>query len=270
MVDDAAPEQGSHAQLLSGGVDNAGQVMRVGDVVRRPAPPNARTIHDLLRHLHARGFPAPMPTGPPVDGYERVTFIDGAVAISPYPAWAYDDSVLASVGRLMRAYHQSVADYRIPPGASWNTELADPHGGDVLCHNDVCLENVVFSSGTGAALLDFDFAAPGRPIWDVVHTARYWVPLTDPTLPSARPLLDPFARLRILADAYGLNAAERASFPAVLVDVERVAVQFVEGRVQRGLVEFQKMWTPEAQARHALKMSWIDRNTDRLLAALLD
>ena len=76
----------------------------------------------------------------------------------------------------------------------------------MLCHNDVCLENVVFRNGHAAALIDFDLAAPGRPLWDVAMTARYWVPMLDPTSAAASipragcpdTAADPYRRLRPL------------------------------------------------------------------------
>lgn len=43
----------------------------------------------------------------------------------------------------------------------------------MLCHNDVCPENVVFRDGRAAALIDFDLAAPGRALWDIAMTARH-------------------------------------------------------------------------------------------------
>jgi Ser/Thr protein kinase RdoA (MazF antagonist) len=46
---------------------------------------------------------------------------------------------------------------------TWSDELADPSGGPIVCHNDVCMENVVFRNGAAIGPLDFDFAAPGRP-----------------------------------------------------------------------------------------------------------
>jgi thiamine kinase-like enzyme len=49
----------------------------------------------------------------------------------------------------------------------------------VICHNDVCLENVVFRGGLAVALLDFDFAAPGRPTFDSAAFARMCVPVDD-------------------------------------------------------------------------------------------
>ena len=57
--------------------------------------------------------------------------------------------------------------------------MADPEGGPVVCHNDVCLENVVFRDGEAVALLDFDFAAPGRPVYDLACFARMCVPIDD-------------------------------------------------------------------------------------------
>ena len=51
--------------------------------------------------------------------------------------------------------------------------MADPEGGPVVCHNDVCLENVVFRNGEAVALLDFDFAAPGRPVYDLACFAAH-------------------------------------------------------------------------------------------------
>lgn len=88
----------------------------------------------------------------------------------------------------------------------------------MLCHNDVCPENVVFRDGRAAALIDFDMAAPGRAVWDVAMTARYWVPMLDPTSAAAlHPTgLDAPTRLRILADGYGLSPQDRAELPGVI------------------------------------------------------
>ncbi len=41
---------------MPGGVGNAGQVVRVGDTVRRPAAPHAAVLHAFLEHLAANGF----------------------------------------------------------------------------------------------------------------------------------------------------------------------------------------------------------------------
>jgi thiamine kinase-like enzyme len=78
----------------------------------------------------------------------------------------------------MRAFHQASSRLPVIP-AKWSDELADPCGGTMICHNDVCFENVVFKDGEAVALLDFDFAAPGRPLFDLAACARMCVPVDD-------------------------------------------------------------------------------------------
>ncbi len=46
-----------------------------------------------------------------------------------------------------------------------------------MCHNDVEPSNVVFRDGIAVALLDFEFAALGRPVYDVAQLARLCVPI---------------------------------------------------------------------------------------------
>ncbi|MBA2947798.1 phosphotransferase [Streptomyces himalayensis] len=43
---------------------------------------------------------------------------------------------------------------RLRASADWPRDLADPEGGTLLCHNDVCPENVVFRDGRATAFID--------------------------------------------------------------------------------------------------------------------
>ncbi|WP_333771666.1 phosphotransferase enzyme family protein [Streptomyces sp. IBSBF 2435] len=224
-------------EQLAGGMANAGAVYRRGGLVDRPASRNAAGVHAYLAALRDRGFDgAPVGAGLDGDGREQLTYVEGEVALPPFPAWAMTDDALVSVGRLLRRLHDAGAGVDIDPGAHWDRELADPAGGPVLCHNDVCPENVVFRGGRAVALIDFDLAAPGRPLWDVAMTARYWVPMLDPASATARyPCgLDQLGRLRLLADAYGLTPAERAELPAVIEQATAAGRAFVERRVADG------------------------------------
>ena len=165
--------------------------------------------------LAAAGFDgASVPLG--IDGgRERLVYVAGEVPVPPYPSWAQHDTALASISRLLRRFHAASRGFD-PSAATWSTEMQDPAGasaiGAVMCHNDVCLENVVFRAGNAVALLDFDFAAPGRPIYDIAQTARMCVPIDDDT--NAARLgwepLDRPGRLRLVADEYGLDAHGRA------------------------------------------------------------
>ncbi|MFD5725738.1 phosphotransferase [Streptomyces sp. NPDC058368] len=222
---------------LLGGMANAGAVFRRGELVERPAPRHARELHAHLRVLKEHGFDAaPTPVDLTADGRERLTFIPGDVALPPFPDWAMTPSALASVGRLLRRLHEAGAAVPADTRAAWPTDLADPEGGTLVCHNDMCPDNVVFRDGRAAALIDFDLAAPGRALWDVAMTARYWAPMLDPE--SAAALypagLDPVARLPILADGYGLPAGERAGLPGVIEQATEVCRAFVARRVADG------------------------------------
>ena len=52
-----------------------------------------------------------------------------------------------------------------------------------MCHNDLCVENVVVRDGVAVAFIDFDFAAPNDPLIDIAIAARHWVPFRDPDRP---------------------------------------------------------------------------------------
>ncbi|MDG9720022.1 phosphotransferase [Streptomyces sp. DH24] len=224
-------------EALAGGLLNAGAVFRRGALVDRPAPRNAHALHAHLRALRERGFDAaPSPVRLTADGREQLTFIPGDVALPPFPDWVMTDTALASVGGLLRRLHDAGGAVPAGSGVPWPRDLADPEGGTTLCHNDVCPDNVVFRDGRAAALIDFDMAAPGRPLWDVAMAARYWVPMLDPA--SAAGLypagLDAPARLRTLADGYGLSPPERAELPAVVEQATEVCRAFVADRVAGG------------------------------------
>jgi hypothetical protein len=206
--------------------------------VRRPAPGHAATLHRYLAELRAAGFAgAPMPRHlVEAEGWEELEFIQGDVPLLPYPWWALGDAALASVGRLLRRYHDAASRVPLDPSADWPTGLADPEGGSIVCHDDVCHSNVVFRDRVAAAFIDFDFAAPGRPVWDVVMTARYWAPLADRQSASVSGLdhLDPVRRVGVLVDAYGLDAAGRSAFVDVFEQVTAVCRSFVSVRVAAG------------------------------------
>ncbi|WP_191876570.1 phosphotransferase [Streptomyces filipinensis] len=227
----------AEGEALVGGMVNAGAVFRHGALVERPAPRTARALHAHLRALEEQGFDAaPRPIRLTADGREQLTFIPGDVALPPFPRWAMTETALRSVGGLLRRLHDASAAIPVDACAEWPRSLADPAGGTMLCHNDVCPENVVFRDGHAAALIDFDLAAPGRAVWDVAMTARYWVPMVDPTSAAAfYPAgLDAPARLRILADGYGLSLQERAELPGVIEQATGSCRAFVAGRVADG------------------------------------
>jgi aminoglycoside phosphotransferase (APT) family kinase protein len=173
-----------------------------------------------------------MPFGIDEDGREHLEFIDGDVPRSPYPAWSQSDSALASIAELLRGLHDASHGFD-PRGLTWNDALADPAGGTLICHNDVEPSNVVFRNGRAAAFIDFEFAAPGRPIYDLAQLARLCVPIED-DVDQGRigwRRADRPARLRLVADAYGLTQDGRTELLFAVED----AIDRIEAAARRNL-----------------------------------
>lgn len=255
-------------EQLAGGIANLGKVVRVGDTVRRPANAFSGSIVALLQHLHDAGFDhVPRPLGIDEQGREVWSFIEGDVPIPPFPAWSMSDASLASVARLQRRLHDAAAGFDASTYA-WNDELADPRGGPVVGHNDICPENVVFRDGEAIAFLDWDFAAPGRPLWDVAAVMSMWGPVHDPSDPvPGMEGLDPFGRARLIADAYGMTDAQRAQVPEIFVD--RLSLSLVEKRAAAGEPAFMEMLARQGGAGRAeRRRRWLDDNIEALRTAL--
>ncbi|MCX5336315.1 phosphotransferase [Streptomyces sp. NBC_00140] len=269
----AAEGETAEGEALVGGMVNVGAVFRHGALVERPAPRTARALHAHFLALAEQGFDAaPRPIRLTADGREQLTFVPGDVALPPFARWVMTETALRSVGSLLRRLHEASAAIAVDACVEWPRSLADPAGGTMLCHNDVCPENVVFRDGYAAALIDFDLAAPGRAVWDVAMTARYWVPMLDPT--SATVLypagLDAPARLRILADGYGLSPQERAELPGVIEQATASCRAFVADRVADGdPVYTQALAEHGGWQRWDRIQEWLVAHRERFTAALL-
>jgi aminoglycoside phosphotransferase (APT) family kinase protein len=190
----------------------------------------------------------------------------GDVARPPYAEWVMTTDALASVGKLLRRLHEAAAAVPVDRSVPWPQELADPAadpaGKTLLCHNDVSLNNVVFQDGLAVALIDFDMAAPGRPLWDVAIAARYWALLLAP---ASAP-----TRLRVLADSYGLGPQERAALPATIEQVTEVCRAFVAARVAAGDPTYvERLAARGGWERWDRLQSWMTTRRDVFTSALL-
>jgi hypothetical protein len=258
-------------EVLSGGVANAGGVVRNGGFVLRPSNPNSKSVHAFLIGLRSVGFEgASLPVEIQPDGRERLLFIEGDVAVPPFPAWVQTDKALSSITALLRSFHD--ASSRLPViRANWSDELADPCGGTMICHNDVCFENVVFRNGEAAALLDFDFAAPGRPLFDLAAFARMCVPIDDDLSASRLGFgdLDRPGRLRLVADNYGVDAAGRQTLVGLLDRAMERGGSFVQRRVEAGDPNFIHMLDEMGgMERYERRLRWWQASRDSFVRAL--
>jgi Phosphotransferase enzyme family len=199
--------------VLEGGDLNV--VVRVGDTVRRPTWEWSPAVHALLHHFESVGFEgAPRFLGFDDQGREILSFVEGDAGLAPLPA---GDEVLVELGRLLRRAHEAVASFEPPPDAAWFSGGEGP----LVCHRDLYPPNVVLRDGLPAALIDWDLAGPAEPLDDIVSAASFWAPLRTDAEAWGLSLQRVPERVRILCDAYGLSAEDRARFVGRAIEHRR-------------------------------------------------
>jgi len=273
--------------VLHGGVANVGAVVRVGDHVLRPSNPHTADIHRFLTDLRDAGFDGvPRPVGVDPDGRERLEFVEGDVALPPFPGWFQEPDALVSVARLMARFHAASADLDVS-GLAWSSEMVDPAvseraaegampAGVVVCHNDVCPENVVFRNGEAVALLDFDFAAPGRPVHDLSQFVRMCVPVADDEYAESLGFApgDRAVAVRAVCDAYDDAGGELGpeGRQAMLDLLDRSIArsgEWVRAKAEAGHPGFIEMWASVGgQETYDRRRRWWSEERHRFAAAL--
>ena len=125
----------------------------------------------------------PEPYGFDSEGRENVSFVEGEVPRPPLPDWAATTDTLHAIGVLIGDFREATASYvphrteRWFAGPSIPAEFAT-HGR--VGHNDIDFGNIIFKDRLPAGIIDFDYAAPSDPVWDIAVAAFYLVPLRDP------------------------------------------------------------------------------------------
>lgn len=230
-------DRGSEAALpreeaLVGGT--MGGAVRVGATVRRVAGAWSPTVQRLLRHLHEHGLTwVPRPLGTDELGRDVVSYLPGVVPHYPLPSWIWHEDVLVDAARHLARLHDVTAGFDTA-GATW--QLASHAPAEVVCHNDLAPDNMVFAEGRLAGLIDWDTASPGPRVWDLAYLAYRLVPLTEPAEDDApaRDLGRRSARLTMLCDAYGHGLRPADVLPVVVQRLEELA-DFTLARAEAGL-----------------------------------
>jgi hypothetical protein len=251
---------------LPGGMGSGGAVVRVGDTVRRPVREWSASVDAFLDHLAAVGFGgAPRRLGRDDQGREVLTFIEGEVAVPPFPEWAASEELLVSVAELQRAMHDASRSFVVPHDAVWQQANLPPTGpGAIVCHNDLCVENVVTRDGLAVAFIDFDFAAPADPLVDIAIAARHWVPVRDPVdVDPEWAHVDQVARMRAFLDAHGLEASARTRVGKELGDFLDRALVSMRARAESGLPMYATVWANGYPEQNRRSRAWLEANVSQ-------
>lgn len=213
-------------------------IVRVGDTVRRPAGPHTPAVHALLMYLHATGFEgAPRPLGLDERGREVLSFIPGTV---PWPE-RFDllapQQRLAQVAKLIRAFHDAVAGFVPPAGARWQVLIPAEGEPEIIAHHDLAPWNLVV--GPQWAFIDWDLAAPGTRLWDLAYAMHGFVPLSAN---SRWQVPDAGFRVRVFADAYGLNEHQRRELVPMLARRARAMYDFLARQAEAAVQPWAGLW----------------------------
>ena len=253
---------------LPGGVANQGLVIRVGDTVRRPLRRTSPATHALFRHLEDVGF-----TGAPrflgIDAQERevLSYIPGTTVLPPYPDWAFTDEALVSVARLLREYHRAVAGFD-PAAHDWPASPPEPFTGELVSHNDLNLDNVVFRDGRAVGLIDFDLASPGSRLWDVACAARLWAPIRpDERIGDTRRGRG-VERCALFLAAYGTDDLDLGLLVAAVQQNQEWFSRLIDRYVAGGHAAFTEYAQSEARMRADDYRAWLGEHERALRAAL--
>jgi aminoglycoside phosphotransferase (APT) family kinase protein len=243
-------------------------VSRVGDTIRRPAGPWTSAIHALLRYLEDVGFDgAPRVLGIDDQGREVLTYVPGVEGHHARQAALHDDRTLVAVGRLIRRYHDAVSWFVPPPGAQWRFQADAPREG-IVCHNDLAPVNTIYRDGEPRAFIDWEYAAPAPPAWDLACAAWSYIPLYDDDwcqhygYPTA--LRGP--RLRLLCDAYGLT--ERAGFIDLIRARQMALYNMVRLGAEAGEPRSLGVWQQTRGRQWLDAVAYLDRERDHWSACL--
>jgi len=251
---------------LAGGLDQAGAVVRVGNTVRRPGGPGAVPVRHFLAHLAETGFAgAPRFHGLDDMGREILDYLPGDVAVPPYPEWAASTELLLSVATLQRELHCAAAGFRLPTGTSWpDRRLPAGAQGELVCHTDLCLENVVVRAGRAAAFIDFDFATPTNPLFDIAVAARHWIPLRDPVdIADARAGTDLVDRFGRFTDVHRLGPAQRDRVVDLLLGFLDDSLLSIRAQAESGHSGYAQMWAEGYESMNRRSRVWLlDRRTE--------
>ena len=253
---------------LPGGIANHGQVVRVGNTVRRPQRSWGDATQALLLHLETVGFTgAPRFLGVDSQGREVLSYIPGTAALEPYPKWVLTDEALVSAADLIRSYHDAASTFD-PSPYFWGRSPPDGFKGQIVTHNDLKPDNVIFRDGRAVGLIDFDLASPGSRAWDIACAARQWAPLRPDIYISDPRRARKLERFRLLVDTYGMDDSDRLKVAEGVGLNYTWFYQLIETSAASGHGPFSKLWSTKTRPRAALTMRWHAENRVNLRVAL--
>ena len=233
MGDENPTEDG---EVISGRVT---EVLRVGDIVRRPLNHSTESMRQLLAHLERIDFEgAPRVVDTELDDTVVLTWIDGWVP-TDLEGWKLDRRALQSVGQLLRAYHDCAQGFTTEAGFEEGPQAVA--AGHIVCHGDIAPRNTVFREGRAVAFIDWDGIFVSKPMWDLGHAVWQFGPVCDDGDPLVRDWPAPpnrSERIAALVGGYRLGASQARQLGDMVVEVIAGCHRSVARKAAAGIPAF--------------------------------
>jgi thiamine kinase-like enzyme len=174
---------------------------------------------------------------------------------------------------MIRQLHDATASFRVPDDAIWRPWFGRDIGRSrrIIGHCDAAPWNIVTRGGKPVALIDWEVAGPVDRLTELAQVAWNNAQLYDDDVAAMNGLPDAEARMRqvrIVADAYGLAAADRRELAGRIIEfaARSAANEVVEQQITPDTRYAPRVWGIAWQTR---SVAWIIRNRlllDRALA----
>lgn len=225
------------------GSDEQRRVLRRGNTVLRPVAWWTSAVHDLLKYLESVDFPySPRVLGFDDAGHEVLTFLQGDSGKDGWKKITSEEG-LSKYARLLRRYHDAIADYRPAASAEWAYASGGLKPGEILCHGDFGPWNIVWQGDEPVGILDWDMVTPALPLHDVLYCLEYSAPFRDDETAlrwhhfSSVP--DRKRRIEIFRSAYGISPLQDITLQ--VASLQRKVARSMHQLAERGM-EPQRTW----------------------------
>jgi len=249
-------------EILKG--NNKHPVAKIGNKVHRPTEFWSPAVHNLLNYLQSVNFPySPRYFGFDDKGREILSYVEGE---SGKDGWRHitTDEGLKEYARLLRKYHDAIADYKPLSDLEWANGAKGLKPGQIICHGDFGPWNLVWQNGKPVGIVDWDLAHPNTPEYDILYALEYSAPFRDNETAikwhhfNSVPVRN--RRIKIFLEEYGAPTIDNVAVK--VAGVQREVNEFAKSLARRG-IQPQADWLANGELDKAdEQIKWTEQNSD--------
>jgi hypothetical protein len=239
-------------------------ILRIGDTVHRPVSWWTPAVHELLKYLESVEFKySPRVLGFDEQGREILTYMKGE---SGKEGWfkIHSDKGLQNYAKLLREYHEAVADYKPSDDSIWAYAEGGLKPGEIICHGDFGPWNLTWDGDKPVGIIDWDLVFPAKPSYDVLYALEWSAPFKNDNLAREwhhfPDIPDRKRRIDVFLDAYGANRQKIGDIVSGVATMKRTVASHEKLLAERGM-QPQVDWVANGDLEDIEQQAlWIEAN----------